>query len=170
MEKNKRNWVIILYNLYSSILFPLSLFLMGIWSLEIEKHFEPDKIDAVLLVIIIIYLPEKMLGLKMNCNKGFTIMCSIVWFWLLLKFEHYFILIRTDSFITYYCVMVLLLIGLIWSVVVEFNQDLRKHILMFPQDEWLLGACTKNYIEKRIYNTIAVTGLIIGIIFMLVTK
>lgn len=170
MEKNKRNCVIILYNLYSSIFVPSTLLISGIWSFEIEKQFEPEKINLVILAAIVIYLPEKLLGLKMNCNKCFTIMCSIVWFYLLLKFEHYFILIKTDSFVTYYCVMILLLTGLIWSIVIEFNQDLRKHILMFPEVEWFVVPCSKNYIEKRIYNAIVTICFIVCVIIFFVTK
>lgn len=52
-------------------------------------------------------------------------------------FHHYF-MIRTFAPITYYAENIMLVSGIIWTIIMEFNQNLRDHLLLYPKEQRLV--------------------------------
>ncbi len=55
-----------------------------------------------------------------------------MWCGFLFKMAHYFFAVVTNAPITYYRTVCIMLFGLMWSIVMEFNLGLREHLLEFP--------------------------------------
>lgn len=143
MRRNDGRVVIFLYNLYMLFFYPLTIFMASFWSMEIERAFPFRHGRGMPIAALIIFLPEVIFGLKWGLNNTFggrifTILCSVVAGWILhILFRKYF-MVDTYAPITYYVENALLVFGIIWTIVIEFNQPLRDHILLYPQDKWLV--------------------------------
>lgn len=79
---------------------------------------------------------------------------------------HYFLNSVTIAPITYYGTLGIALTGMIWSIVIELNSCLRKHILMFPEDQWLVP-CSNNRKYNNVFRTIWIVAVIIAAVFSL---
>lgn len=169
MNKNNENWLIILYNLYAVLLVPALIVLAGIWSLETESDFSYGKTGGLPIGALIIFVPEIICGLKWKLKRIFTIVCSIVWFILLCKSAHRFFITITHAPLTYYCIIFIMFTGMLWSIIIELNQDLREHILMFPQEQWLVP-CSNNAKRNKIYQSAWKLAVILGTVFTLSIK
>ena len=140
MRRNDGRVIILLYNLYMLFLCPLLIFLAGLWSVEsnVYKHG-----GSMVTAVLIIFIPEVIFGLKWDLHKTFggrifTILCSIAAGWIVHKLLHHYFVVRAYAPITYYATHILLVLGIIWTIVIEFNENLRDHLLLYPQEKWLV--------------------------------
>ena len=143
MNRNDGKNIIFLYNLYTLFFYPLSIFLAGFWSLESQSPNTYGRGGGMPIAVLLIFFPEVIFGLKWNLNqtsggRSFTILCSMVAGWILYKLFYRSYMVRTYAPITYYTEIIMIISGIIWTIVIEFNQTLREHILLFPQDKWLV--------------------------------
>lgn len=134
------NKVIFLYNLFTLLLCPLLICLAGFWPIEANIHSGRGK--AMTIAVYIIFFPEVIFGLKWGLNSTFggrifTILCSMADGLILHKLLHYYYVTSSNAPITYYITNILMVFGIIWTIVIEFNEDLRDHILLYPQVRWL---------------------------------
>lgn len=143
MNQNDGKTIIFIYNLYMLFFYPLSIFLASFWSLESKSPNSYGRGGGTPIAVLIIFLPEVIFGLKWNLNctfggKIFTILSSMVVGWILNRLFYRSFMVRTYAPITYYTENVMLVSGIIWTAIIEFNQNLRNHLLLYPQDEWLV--------------------------------
>ena len=140
MGRNDGKVVIFLYNLYTLFLCPLLVFLAGLWSVEVNVHKHGG---SMVTAVLIVFIPEVILGLSWGLNKTFgsqifTILCSMVAGWLVHKLLYHYFVVRAYAPITYYTTNIMMVLGIIWTIVIEFNQALRDHLLLFPREKWLV--------------------------------
>lgn len=169
MNDGAESIVIILYNLFCTILIPTVVVLTGIWPIETESDFAYGRMGGLPIGALIVFVPEVVFGLKCRMNRIFTIVCSGVWFGFLAKMANYFFTVVTAAPITYYSTIGVMLLGLIWSVIIEWNPELKEHILDFPQDQWLVP-CSKNSKYIGVFRFIWLMAVISGTIFTLSIK
>ncbi len=74
-------------------------------------------------------------------------MSSVVVGWTLNRLFYRSFMVRTYAPITYYTENVMLVAGIIWTAIIEFNQNLRNHLLLYPPDE-LLAPHSEDEIEN----------------------
>ena len=142
MNSDTGKIIIYLYNLFTLCLWPMIIFLGGYWSIEANPTRRFGGEGKILLAVVTIFVPEVIFGLKMDLNKTFggrifTILCSMAHGWILHKILYYVFVMTEYAPRTYYTTHILLVLGIIWTIVIEFNQTLREHILLFPRDQWL---------------------------------
>ena len=166
MKREYGDFWIKLYNLYTVFMMPAVFFIGGIWILE-TKGGGPAPILP--LGALGIFIPVVIFGLKWELSPKFTIACSIVWFFPLWGAAHYFCTVATNTPITYGGVMFILLTGTLWSVIIELNEDLRKHLLMFPQDQWL-SPCISDGLFFQYCRLIGLTLFYVSIVFFLAVR
>ena len=140
MGRNDGRVVIFLYNLYMLFLCPLLVFLAGLWSVEANVHKHGG---SMVTAVLIVFIPEVIFGLSWGLNKTFgsqifTILCSMVAGWLVHKLLYHYFVVRAYAPITYYTTNIMMVLGIIWTIVIEFNQALRDHLLLFPREKWLV--------------------------------
>ena len=141
MYRNEGKVIIFLFNLFMLLLFTLVICLVGVWTLEcnvMSKH-----IRALTISVYIIFLPEVILGLKWGLhdtfgNRIFIILCTLVDALILHRLFNHLYVTRSTAPITNMIMHILMVFGIIWTIVIEFNEDLRDHILLFPQPQWLI--------------------------------
>lgn len=143
MGRNDGRVVIFLYNLYTLFFYPLAIFMASFWALEIKFSFPFRHGKGMPIAVLIVFLPEVILGLSWGLNNTFggrifTILSSIAAGWILHKLFHWYFMAETYAPITYYTENIMLVSGIIWTIVIEFNQALRDHLLLYPQDKWLV--------------------------------
>lgn len=166
---NNDSLLVKLYNLYTTILIPAVIILAGVWSLETGSNFTYSRAGGLPIGALTIFIPEVIFGLKWKMTRAFTITCSIILLILLCKAAHYFFMSKTDAPITYYSILFIILTGTVWSLIIEFFQDLREHILIFPQEQWLVPRST-DYYRNKIYGSIWITATLLGTAFTLTVK
>lgn len=144
MSRNDGRIVIFLYNLYMLFFCPFAIFMASFWTIEAKSSFPFSYRHGrgTPFAVVIIFLPEIILGLSWGLNKTFggrifTILCSMAAGWILHKLFHWYFMVKTNTPITYYIENAMLVSGIIWTIVIEFNQALRDHLLLYPQDKWL---------------------------------
>lgn len=140
MGRNDGKVIIFLYNLYMLFLCPLLIFLAGLWSVESDVHKHGG---SMVTAVLIIFIPEVIFGLSWGLNKTFggrifTILCSMAAGWIVHKLLYHYFVERAYAPITYYTTNTMLVLGIIWTIVIEFSQALRDHLLLFPQEKWLV--------------------------------
>ncbi len=142
MNQNDGKTIIFIYNLYLLFFDPLAIFMASFWSLESKSPNSYGRGGGMPIAVFIIFLPEIVFGLKWNLNctfggKIFTILSSIVIGWILNRLFYSYFMVHTSAPITYYTENVLLASGVIWTAIIEFNQNLRNHLLLYPPNESL---------------------------------
>lgn len=140
MGKNDGKAVIFLYNLFMLLLCTLVICLVGVWGLE--GNVQIKHIKALTVSVYIIFVPEVMLGLKWGLhdtfgNRIFIILCTFVDGLILHRLFINLYVTRSTAPITNIIMHILMVLGIIWTIVIEFNENLRDHILLFPQPQWL---------------------------------
>lgn len=143
MNRNNSKRIIFLYNLYTLFFYPLAIFMASFWSLESRSPNSYGRGGGMPIAVLLIFLPEVIFGLSWNLNgtlggRIFTILSSMVTGWILYKLFHRSFMVRTYAPITYYTENIMLVTGIIWTAVIEFNQNLREHLLLYPQAKWLV--------------------------------
>lgn len=122
--------------------FPLAIFLASFWSLESKSPNSYGRGGGMPIAVIIIFFPEIIFGLRWGLNNTvegriFTILSSLATGWILNKLFYQYFIISAYAPITYYTENIMLVSGIIWTIVIEFNQALRDHLLLYPQNQCL---------------------------------
>ena len=112
-------------------------------AMEIKFSFPFRHGRGMPIAVLIVFLPEVIFGLSWGLNttfggRIFTILSSLAAGWMLHKLFHWYFMGETYAPITYYTENIMLVSGIIWTIVIEFNQALRDHLLLYPQDKWLV--------------------------------
>ncbi len=134
--------VILLYNVFALFFLPSLLFWSGFWSVEAGvKHWRYG--GGAVMSVIFIFVPEMAIRIKWDLDKTFdtrifTVLCSIVVGIGIHKLLHYCYVVDAHSPKTYCATNVILAMGFIWTVVMEFHQTLCEYIREFPTQQWLL--------------------------------
>ena len=141
MNRNEGKGIIFLYNLYMLFFYPVTIFMIHVWYLE-RTNFA-GRGSGMPIAVLIIFLPEIIFSMSCNLNNTlggriFTILSSVAAGWLLNKLFHHYFMIRTYAPITYYVENIMLVFGIIWTIVIEFNQNLREHLLLYPKEQRLV--------------------------------
>ncbi len=152
MNQNDGKMIISIYNLYALFFFPRAIFMASFWPLEIRSSNSYGRGGVTPIAVLMIFLPEVIFGLSwnLNCTFGgriFTILSSVVVGWTLNRLFYRSFMVRTYAPITYYTENVMLVAGIIWTAIIEFNQNLRNHLLLYPPDE-LLAPHSEDEIEN----------------------
>lgn len=129
MNRNEGKGIIFFYNLCTLFFYPVSIFMIRVWSLE-RTDFS-GRGSGMPIVALLIFLPEIF-------NK---------------LFHHYF-MIRTFSPITYYAENIMFVSGIIWTIIMEFNQNLRDHLLLYPKEQRLVPNA-EDETENRYWHGVA---------------
>lgn len=64
---------------------------------------------------------------------------------------------------------ILMVLGIIWTIVIEFNENLRDHILLFPQPQWLFPN-GEDDTENRYWHGILVVLAVASFAFVVYTR
>lgn len=171
MNRNDGRVIIFLYNLFTLFFYPLLIFLGGFWSIEAKVH---NGHTVGVVAVLLIFLPEIIFGLKWGLNSTFggrifTILCSIGAGLILHLILHQYYMVRVSAPITYYTTHVLLVLGIIWTIVIEFNENLRDHILLFPQEQWLVPNA-EDETEKSYWHGFFRVLFIASLVFLIFIK
>lgn len=59
-----------------------------------------------------------------------------------------FFYIKAEAPIIFGLAIIIMVVCLFWCVVIEYNKDLREHLLMFPQNQWLLPCSEDEQINR----------------------
>lgn len=143
MNRNDGKVIIFLYNLYTLFFYPLAIFMSSFWALESKSPKAYGRGGGMPIAVLLIFLPEVIFGLSWGLNSTFggrifTILSSLATGWILHKLFYRSFMIRAYAPITYYTENIMLVSGIIWTIVIEFNQALRDHLLLYPQEKWLV--------------------------------
>ena len=143
MSRNDGRVIIFLYNLYMLFFFPLAIFMTSFRSLESKSPKSYGRGAGMPIAVLLIFLPEVIFGLSWGLNKTFggrifTILSSMATGWILHKLFYRSFIEGAYAPITYYVENAMLVIGIAWTIVIEFNQPLRDHILLYPREKWLV--------------------------------
>lgn len=141
MDSESGKVIIFLYNLYTLILIPALFVLDGFWRLEAK--ISKASITNGPILVFLIFLPEIVMSLELKLqlqyrNRIVPTMLSIADAFILIKLFRYLFLVKTHAPITYDCCMGLMLLGLVWSFLMEWNEALRDHLLKYPQGQWFV--------------------------------
>ena len=91
--------IILIWNIYLTILIPFVVLLSGIWHLE--SGVRHGKAAGLPIAVILAFLPLVLFGLKWKMDSTFTIIASCVWFIFMWKMAYYFFYDKTNSPIVY---------------------------------------------------------------------
>ena len=171
MGRNDGRVVIFLYNLFVLFFYPVLIFLGGFWSIEAKVH---NGHTVGVVAVLLIFLPEIIFGLKWGLNSTFggrifTILSSIGAALILHLILRQYYMVRVQAPITYYTTHVLLILGIIWTIVIEFNENLRDHILLYPQEQWLVPNAEDDT-ERSYWHGIFKVFFIISLVFLVYVK
>lgn len=75
---NRSRNIILIWNIYLTILIPFVVLLSGIWHLE--SGVRNGKAAGLPIAVILAFLPLVLFGLKWKMDSTFTIIVSCVWF------------------------------------------------------------------------------------------
>lgn len=176
MNQDRGRAVIFLYNLYALFLGPLTVFMCDFWTLECRDPNSYGRGGGMPGAVILVFLPELVLGLSWGLSnsfgeKLFTILGSVVVGWLLNRLFHLFFMIRTYAPITYYVMNAIIVSGIIWTIVIEFNQNLREHLLLYSRDKVLVPNA-EDEAENQCWHGIwkALVGVTVILTFLVVFR
>ncbi len=167
MRENDGKVIIFLYNLFLLLLCTVAICLVGVWVLE--GNVRSRHIRALTISVYTIFLPEVILGLKLELNdtfagRIFTILCTMADGLILHKLFNYLYITTSTAPITNIIMHILMVFGIIWTVVIEFNGNLRDHILLFPQAQWLIPN-GEDEMENRYWHGIFIGLALISLVF-----
>ena len=111
---NRIRNIILIWNIYLTILIPFVVLLSGIWHLE--SGVRHGKAAGLPIAVILAFLPLVLFGLK----------------W---KMAYYFFYDKTNSPIVYYSSVIVNITALMWSIIVKEYKPLEEHILKYRQDQ-----------------------------------
>lgn len=168
MRENDGKVVIFLYNLSMLLLCTLVICLVGVWVLE--GNVQSKHIKALTISVYIIFVPEVILGLKWGLhdtfgNRIFILLCTLGDALVLHRLFNHLYVTRSTAPITNMVMHILMVFGIIWIVVIEFNENLRDHILLFPQAQWLIPN-GEDETENRCWHGIFIGMLVIAFVFV----
>ena len=63
----------------------------------------------------------------------------------------------------------IVLLGLMWSIVMELKQELKEDLLGFPQEHWLV-LCSNSSRYNKVFRFIWLVGVVLRTIFLLMIK
>ena len=89
-------------------------------------------------VVIFLYNLYMLFFYPLAIFMAITILSSMITGWILHKLFYHYFMIRTYAPITYYVENIMLVFGIIWTIVIEFNQNLREHLLLYPKEKRLV--------------------------------
>ncbi|MBD5526005.1 MAG: hypothetical protein HDR04_16605 [Lachnospiraceae bacterium] len=172
MGKNDGKVVIFLYNLFMLLLCTLMICLIGVWALEGNVY--SRHIRALTISVYIIFFPEVIFGLKWGLNSTFggrifTILCTMADGLILHRLFNYLYVTRSTAPITNIIMHILMALGIIWTIVIEFNENLRDHILFFPQAQWLIPN-GEDDTENRYWHGILVVLAVAAFVFVVYAR
>ena len=145
---NRIRNIILIWNIYLTILIPFVVLLSGIWHLE--SGVRHGKAAGLPIAVILAFLPLVLFGLK----------------W---KMEYYFFYDKTNSPIVYYSSVIVNITALLWSIIVKEYKPLEEHILKYRQDQWLVP-CSENYKENKVLRSIWLVCFIGTVVFSFVCQ
>ena len=93
--------IILIWNIYLTILIPFVVLLSRIWHLE--SGVRHGKAAGLPIAVILAFLPLVLFGLKWKMDSTFTIIASCVWFIFMWKMAYYFFYDKFSGS-QYYCV------------------------------------------------------------------
>ena len=168
MYRNEGKVIIFLFNLSLILLWITAICLIGVWTLEgnvMSKH-----IRALTISVFIIFLPEVILGLKLDLhdtfgNRIFIILCTFADALILHKLFNHLYVARSTAPIT----NILMVFGIIWTIVIEFNENLRDHILLFSQAQWLIPN-GEDDTENRYWHGVFIVLLVAASMFVVYAR
>ncbi|MCH5256538.1 MAG: hypothetical protein J1D87_04555 [Lachnospiraceae bacterium] len=138
MDDSKGKVIIFLWNLYVLFYYPLAFFSTTLWAFETSEPSPFGRGSGMPIAVMGVFVPEFIFKLIWNLNNRlFTIICSIVDGLILNRLFHLFFITWTDAPITYWILNIMIVLGLVWGIVIEFNQSLKEHILQYPENKWL---------------------------------
>lgn len=140
--------IILIWNIYLTVLIPFVVLLSGIWHLE--SGVRHGKAAGLPIAVILAFLPLVLFGLK----------------W---KMAYYFFYDKTNSPIVYYSSVVVNITALMWSIIVKEYKPLEEHILKYRQDQWLVP-CSENYKENKVLRSIWLVCFIGTVVFSFVCQ
>lgn len=172
MRRNDGKVAIFLFNLFMLLLFTLVICLVGVWILE--GNIQSKHIKALTFSVYIIFVPEVILGLKWGIhetfgNRIFIILCTLGDALILHRLFNHLYVTRSTAPITNIIIHILMVFGIIWTVVIEFNEDLRDHILLFPQPQWLIPN-GEDETENRYWHGILAVLAVASLAFVVYTR
>ena len=172
MGRNDGRVVIFLYNLFMLLLFTLMICLVGVWALEGNVH--GRHIRALTISVYIIFFPEVILGLKWGLhdtfgNRIFIILCTLADGLILHRLFNYLYVASSTAPITNIIMHILMVFGIIWTIVIEFNENLRDHILLFPQAQWLIPN-GEDDTENRYWHVILIVLTVLSLGFAIYAR
>ena len=115
--------IILIWNIYLTILIPFVVLLSGIWHLE--SGVRHGKAAGLPIAVILAFLPLVLFGLKWKMDSTFIIIASCVWFIFMWKMAYYFFYDKTNSPIVYYSSVVVNITALMWSIIVKEYKPLE---------------------------------------------
>ena len=164
---NRIRNIILIWNIYLTVLIPFVVLLSGIWHLE--SGVRHGKAAGLPIAVILAFLPLVLFGLKWKMDSTFTIIVSCVWFIFMWKMEYYFFYDKTNSPIVYYSSVIVNITALLWSIIVKEYKPLEEHILKYRQDQWLVP-CSENYKENKVLRSIWLVCFIGTVVFSFVCQ
>ena len=172
MYRNEGKVVILLFNLSLILLWIVAICLIGVWAWEGNVHRRYH--EALTISVFIIFLPEVILGLKWDLhdtfgNRIFIILCTFADALILHKLFNYLYVTTSTAPITNRIMHILMVFGIIWTIVIEFNENLRDHILLFPQAQWLIPNGEDNT-ENRYWHGVFIALLVAASMFVVYAR
>lgn len=172
MGRNDGKVIIFLYNVFMLLLCTLMICLAGVWALEgnvPSRHFR-----ALTISVYIIFFPEVIFGLKWGLhdtfgNRIFIILCTLADGLILHRLFNYLYVTSSTAPITNIIMHILMVFGIIWTIVIEFNENLRDHILLFPQAQWLIPN-GEDDTENRYWHGIWVVLMVLSFVFVVYAR
>lgn len=139
-----------------------------------EGNVQIKHIKALTVSVYIIFVPEVILGLKWGLhdtfgNRIFIILCTFVDGLILHRLFINLYVTRSTAPITNIIMHILMVLGIIWTIVIEFNENLRDHILLFPQPQWLFPN-GEDDTENRYWHGILVVLAVASFAFVVYTR
>ena len=169
--------IIILYNLITLIYLPFWFILLFVYRYEFPPrpylyHYRRyNRETYILLVFIVVYVVEHILGFKFKLNKYIVIICNLITFYLLNRLAGYFFLERREMPITYLFVFGLVTVATFFNVLIELSTELKNYLLPLDNGNWIFPefvgykyeeACKKYW--RGIFRLIEV-GAILSLIY-----
>ena len=138
--------IILIWNIYLTILIPFVVLLSGIWHLE--SGVRNGKAAGLPIAVILAFLPLVLFGLKWKMDFFYD---------------------KTNSPIVYYSSVIVNITALLWSIIVKEYKPLEEHILKYRQDQWLVP-CSENYKENKVLRSIWLVCFIGTVVFSFVCQ
>ena len=130
--------IIIIYNLTTLIYLPIWLVMAFVYQYEFPppSHLASYSGTDRVIVFIIVYVIEYILGFALKLNKYIVILCNLITFYLLIKLAGYFFLEAKELPITYCFIFVLVTVAAFLNILIELSEELKNYLLLLEDVEW----------------------------------